>query len=74
MPEFSVFAHDPDNQQIILCEGVDAEEAISIMRWAVCDPGHSWVYCKEGDQVIYLREMEERFNISPFARRAVGSL
>lgn len=74
MPEFSVFAHDKDNHQIILCEGVDAEEAISVMRYAVCSPDHSWVYAKEGEDIVYLHEMEERFQVSPFARRAVGSL
>ncbi len=70
MPEFSVFAHDADEQQIILAEGVDGEEAISVMRFAVCSPEHSWVYCKEGDQVIFLHEMEERYQVSPFAKRA----
>jgi hypothetical protein len=71
MREFSVFAHDPDNVCLLLCEGVDGEEAISVMRWAVCDPKHSWVYAKEGQETVFLHELEEQYHVPSLGRRAL---
>lgn len=57
---FTVFAHSND-VELTLCESVDGEKAIHVMRRAIRSPDHQYVYAKEGEDILYLSELEERF-------------
>ncbi len=57
---FTVFAHHND-VEVILVRDAKPEKAIRVMREAIRNPHHQYVYAKEGEDILYLYELEERF-------------